>query len=114
MKQEKDRGPAVKFPVLRLFRPGMGRGSREVRVKPWDPRVEGGAEVSELASGTSRGGGLGAVGGGGGGGDCPHLRRREGGGVRWRLWKWIWSGCKGIGSRRGWAVVRRVKGRRKV
>ena len=56
---------------------------------------------------------MGAV-GGGGGGDCPHLRRREGGGVRWRLWKWIWSGCKGIGSARERAVVRRVKGRRKV
>ena len=32
----------------------MSRGSREVRVKPWDPRVEGGAEVSELASGTRK------------------------------------------------------------
>ena len=32
------------------------------------------------------------------------LRRREGGGgVRWRLWNWIWSCCKGIGDR-GWAV----------
>lgn len=29
----------------------------EVRLKPWDPWVEGGAEVSELFSGTGWGGG---------------------------------------------------------
>ena len=39
-------------------------------------------------------------------------RRREGGGeVRWRLWNWIWSGYRGIGSDRGWAVVGKVEGR---
>ena len=27
---------------------------------------------------------------------------------------WIWSSCKGTVSHRVWAVVRRVKGRRKV
>ena len=36
MEQEKEQGPAVKFPVLRLFRPAMERGSREAGVKPWD------------------------------------------------------------------------------
>ena len=45
------------------------------------------------------------------GGLC--LRRREGGGgVRWRLWNWIWSCCKGIGDK-GVGCVRRVKGRRR-
>ena len=39
----------------------MARGSREVRVKPWDPAVERGAEVSELISGKGRGVGLGVV-----------------------------------------------------
>ena len=29
------------------------------------------------------------------------MRREGGGDVRWRLWNWIWSGCKGIGSARG-------------
>ena len=40
---------------------------------------------------------------------------KEGGrrGVRWRLWNWVWSGCKGIGSDRWWAVDRRVEGRRR-
>ena len=36
VEQGKERGPAVKFPVIKLFGSGMGRGSREVRVKPWD------------------------------------------------------------------------------
>ena len=31
--------------------------------------------------------------------------RERGGDVRWRLWNWSWSGCKGTGSDRGWAVV---------
>ena len=35
------------------------------------------------------------------------LRRREGGGgIKWRLWNWVWIG---IGSHRGWAVVGRTK-----
>ena len=38
--------------------PDLGR---EVRVKPWDSLLEGGAEVSELISGTGWGGGLGAA-----------------------------------------------------
>ena len=60
-------------------------------------RVEGGAEVSKLISGTGWGGGLGAS-----GGRRLHLRRREGGeDVRWMVWNWIWSSCKGIGSDRG-------------
>ena len=42
---------------------------------------------------------------------CEEGGRRD---IRWRLWNWIWSSCKGIGSIRGWAVVRRVEGRRKV
>ena len=25
------------------------------------------------------------------------------------MWNWIWSGCNGIGSDRGWAMVGRVK-----
>ena len=37
----------------------MGRGSREVWVKHGTLKVEGGAKVSELASGTGRGGRLG-------------------------------------------------------
>ena len=41
MELGKERGPAVKLPALKLFRPGTGRGSREVRVKPWDPRGRG-------------------------------------------------------------------------
>ena len=36
----KERDPAVKFPDLKLFRP-VGRRSREVRVKPWDPQGRG-------------------------------------------------------------------------
>ena len=36
VEQGKEQGPAVKFPVLRLFRPAMERGSREAGVKPWD------------------------------------------------------------------------------
>ena len=36
VKQGKERGPAVKFPVLKLFGPGIQRGSREVGVKPRD------------------------------------------------------------------------------
>ena len=39
----------------------MGRGSRKAGVEPWDPRGRGWGEVSELASGTGRGGGSGAV-----------------------------------------------------
>ena len=94
VEQGKERGPSGKFPALK-------RGSREVG-------VEGRAEVSELTSRKGRGRGLGVEGG-------LRLRRREGGGsVRWRLRNWIWSGCKGIGSDRGWAVVRVVEGRRKV
>ena len=46
-----------------------------------------------------------------GGWELLHLRRKEGGGdIRWRLWNWTWSGCNGIGSDRGWAVV---QGRRR-
>ena len=59
VEQGKERGPAIKFPAC--SGPDMGRGSREVGVKPWDPPVEGGAEVSELISGTGWGGGLGAT-----------------------------------------------------
>ena len=40
-KQGKEWGPAVKFPVLKLFGPGIERGSREVGVKPWDPGGRG-------------------------------------------------------------------------
>ena len=31
------------------------------------------------------------------------MLEKEGGrrGLRWRLWNWIWSGCKGIGNARG-------------
>ena len=36
----KEWGPAVKFPVLKLFGTGAG-GSREFRVKPWDPQGRG-------------------------------------------------------------------------
>ena len=35
--QGKEHSPAAKLPVLKLFRPGVGRGSREVGVEPWDP-----------------------------------------------------------------------------
>ena len=73
-----------------------GRESREVGVKSWDPRggAEGGAEVSEFASSTGRGGELGV--------GSLRLRRREGGeDIGWRWWNWIWSCCKGIGSDRG-------------
>ena len=39
VEQGKKWGPVVKFPVLKLSGQGkgMGRGSREIRVKPWDP-----------------------------------------------------------------------------
>ena len=39
MEQGKKWGPVVKFPVLKLSGQGkgMGRGPREIRVKPWDP-----------------------------------------------------------------------------
>ena len=40
-RQGKERGPAVKLPILKLFRLGSGRGSREVGVKPWDPQGRG-------------------------------------------------------------------------
>ena len=41
---------------------------------------------------------------------------KEGGrrGAKWRLWNWIWSCCKGIGSDSGWAVGGRIEGRRIV
>ena len=48
------------------------------------------------------------------GGGLPLRRRKGAGDVRWRLWKWIWSSCKGIRSARRWAVVGRVEGRRKA
>ena len=38
--QGKEQGPALKFPVLKLFT-GYGRGSREVGVKAWDPQGRG-------------------------------------------------------------------------
>ena len=48
---------------LKVVWTSKGRESREVGVKSWDPRggVEGGAEVSELASGIGRGRVLGDV-----------------------------------------------------
>lgn len=65
---------------------------------------------SELILGTDWGRGVGSC----GGGKSLHLRRREGGrDVRWRLWNWTLRGCKGIGSDRGWAVVKRVEGRKR-
>ena len=84
--QGKEWGSAGKLPALKLFRPGIGRGSREVRWSLGTLRAQGGAEVSELASRKGRGWGLGPEG-------SVRLRRREGGGgVRWRLWNWICSG----------------------
>ena len=73
----------------------LGRRSGEDGVKPWDPGVEGGAELSELLSGTGRGGGLGAAGGGG-------LLKKEGGrrDVKWSLWNWrIPKGGSGAAAR---------------
>ena len=29
------------------------------------------------------------------------------------MWNWIWSGCNGIGSDRGWAMVGRVRKKKK-
>ena len=92
----------------------MGRGSRKAGVEPWDPRGRGWGEVSELASGTGWGGGLGAV-----SAVCTGEGRREEG-CKVEVVEledsegWIWSCCEGTGSDRVWAVVRRVQGRGKV
>ena len=67
--QGKEWGPVVKFPVLKLFWTSTGKGIQGGLGKALG--VEGGAEVSEFASGTGRGGQLGV--------GCLRVRRREGG-----------------------------------
>ena len=53
----KERGPVVKFPVLKLFGPVWGGDLGRLGKSLGTLRVEGGAEVSELISGTGWGGG---------------------------------------------------------
>ena len=92
----------MKLPVLNSLGTGYSRGPRE--------GTQGGRWGWGLRAnlGHSLGRGVGSW------GLEASLRRSRGADLGWRVWNWIWSGCKGSGSCRGWAVAGRVEGRRKA